>query len=169
MIARTFLLGGLAVFLFATFLETNNAFVITTAPSSASSSRGGRQGPPKEQHQHQQQHTTALSLAKKAAAATKTTASKSTKTKSAAAADTTKTMKRAEFVAMVSERADWSKKETEQNLNTILSAIQEAVTDGYKINFTGFGSFAPKRRSARKGRNPQTGEEMVRIRFLIFF
>jgi len=69
-------------------------------------------------------------------------------------------MKRSEFVGVLAENKSWTKKQAEQNVQAVLSAIQQCVNDGYKINFAGFGTFAPKVRPARKGRNPQTGEEL---------
>ena len=37
---------------------------------------------------------------------------------------------------------------------------KQTIADGNKVNFVGFGSFVPRSRAARMGRNPKTGEEM---------
>ena len=50
------------------------------------------------------------------------------------------------------------------NKADLVSALAETITDalkkGEKITLVGFGSFEVKKRAARKGRNPQTGEEI---------
>ena len=42
----------------------------------------------------------------------------------------------------------------------ILSAIQNALSNKEAVQIAGFGSFKVAQRSARKGRHPQTGEEI---------
>ena len=37
---------------------------------------------------------------------------------------------------------------------------EQTLADGKKVNFPGFGTFEPRPRKARKGRNPKTGEEI---------
>ena len=69
--------------------------------------------------------------------------------------------KKSEFVAALAERTGVSKKDAEASLQTVLGIIQEQVGQGKKIAFPGFGSFTLKDRSERKGRNPQTGEELI--------
>ena len=71
------------------------------------------------------------------------------------------TFKKADFVAAVADRVGVSKKEAELSLQTVLDIIQEQVGEGKKVSLPGFGSFTPKDRAERKGRNPQTGEELV--------
>ena len=53
-----------------------------------------------------------------------------------------------------------SKKEAEAVVNCVLSSIKEAVANDEKVALADFGSFDTKVRKARKGRNPQTGEEI---------
>jgi DNA-binding protein HU-beta len=54
-----------------------------------------------------------------------------------------------------------SKKDTESVISAFLETIQRNVADEEKkVALVGFGSFVPKERAARKGRNPQTGEEI---------
>ncbi|MFQ6081805.1 MAG: HU family DNA-binding protein [Candidatus Aminicenantia bacterium] len=43
-------------------------------------------------------------------------------------------------------------------LNSLFSAIEDALSKGQKVTFVGFGSFSVMRRKERKGRNPRTGE-----------
>lgn len=45
------------------------------------------------------------------------------------------------------------------NLTLVCSPFQ-VVVEGNRVNIAGFGTFEPRQRAARKGRNPKTGEEM---------
>ena len=64
------------------------------------------------------------------------------------------------------ESAPRSAKEalTKTALKTVLQTEQDlivgAVKDGDKVTYVGFGTYEKRERAARKGRNPQTGEEM---------
>ena len=69
-------------------------------------------------------------------------------------------MKKNEFVALVAEKADLSKKDAEKAVNAVLDSIEEVLASGDKVQFVGFGSFEVKVRPARTGRNPQTNEPM---------
>lgn len=70
------------------------------------------------------------------------------------------TVKKAEFVTTVSEKTGMSKKDSEAAIQAVLDVFMEEVSAGKKVSFPGFGSFSLKSRAARKGRNPQTGEEI---------
>ena len=65
-----------------------------------------------------------------------------------------------EFIAEVSKKADVSKKEATECLNAMLDVIKESVKKGNSVQFIGFGKFDVSERKARRGRNPQTGEEI---------
>jgi DNA-binding protein HU-beta len=67
-------------------------------------------------------------------------------------------MKKDEIVEAVAEAADISKAEAERALGAIISTVTEQVAAGNKIQLPGLGTFEPRERSAREGRNPQTGE-----------
>ena len=54
-----------------------------------------------------------------------------------------------------------SKKEAQAVLESLLSAITDALKNGDTITLTGFGTFKVSERKARVGRNPQTGKEIV--------
>jgi DNA-binding protein HU-beta len=70
-------------------------------------------------------------------------------------------MNRAELVKEIAGISDITMKDA----NVVLSATLEAITNGMikdgKVVLVGFGTFKVKEASARKGRNPQTGEEMA--------
>lgn len=102
------------------------------------------------------------STAKKTVSAKKTTTSKSKQT---APEDSTpdaklETVRKGDLVAFVSEQTGLSKKVSEDVLGAVLQGIQVAVNEGKKVSLPSFGVFTPKLRSARKGRNPKTGEEI---------
>jgi DNA-binding protein HU-beta len=76
------------------------------------------------------------------------------------AASTQESFKKADFVAAVAEKTGLNKKESEEAMQAVLEVIQEAIGKNKKVTLAGFGTFTMKERAARKGRNPQTGEEM---------
>ena len=69
-------------------------------------------------------------------------------------------MNKTELVAEIAEKANTSKKETEVVLRAFPDVVTEQLKKGEKIQLVGFGTFEVSERSARTGRNPQTGEEM---------
>ncbi len=69
-------------------------------------------------------------------------------------------MNKAELVSRVTEKTDLLKKDAEKAVGAVLASIEEALINGDKVQFVGFGTFETKDRAARKGRNPQTGEEI---------
>lgn len=73
----------------------------------------------------------------------------------------TQAITKKELAAQVALRLpELTKKEVEGAVDVTLALIVEAVAAGEKVNIAGFGTFEPRDRSARKGRNPQTGEEL---------
>ncbi|MBE3554533.1 MAG: HU family DNA-binding protein [Thermicanus sp.] len=69
-------------------------------------------------------------------------------------------MNKTELVAKVAEAAELSKKDAQKAVEAVFDAITEALKAGDKVQLVGFGNFEIRERSARKGRNPQTGEEI---------
>ncbi len=69
-------------------------------------------------------------------------------------------MNKAELIAQVAEKSDMTKKDAEKAVSAMLAAIEEALARGDKVQLVGFGTFEVRERAARKGRNPQTGEEI---------
>ena len=65
-----------------------------------------------------------------------------------------------DFVEKIADAADMGKAEAGRVLDVITDGITEILTAGDKLALTGFGSFELSERKARKGRNPQTGEEI---------
>ena len=69
-------------------------------------------------------------------------------------------MNKAELISNVAEKTELTKKDSEKAVNAILEAIGAALRKGDKVQLVGFGTFEIRKRAARKGRNPQTGEEI---------
>lgn len=69
-------------------------------------------------------------------------------------------MNKAELIANVAEKTELTKKDSEKAVSALLSAIEETLAKGDKVQLVGFGTFEIRDRAARKGRNPQTGEEI---------
>lgn len=69
-------------------------------------------------------------------------------------------MNKSELVKDVAERADLSRKDATDAVDAVFSAITEALSKDEKVQLVGFGSFEVRSRAERKGRNPQTGDEI---------
>ena len=67
-------------------------------------------------------------------------------------------MNKTELIAAIAEKTNLTKKDSELALAAALEAITEALVEGDKVQLIGFGSFEVKKRNAREGRNPRTGE-----------
>lgn len=69
-------------------------------------------------------------------------------------------MNKTELVNSVAEATELSKKDASKAVEAVFESIQTALADGEKVQLIGFGNFEVRERAARKGRNPQTGEEI---------
>ncbi|KEO83686.1 HU family DNA-binding protein [Tumebacillus flagellatus] len=69
-------------------------------------------------------------------------------------------MNKTDLINLVSEKAELTKKDAGNAVDAVFDAIVEALANGDKVQLIGFGNFEVRERSARKGRNPQTGEEI---------
>lgn len=69
-------------------------------------------------------------------------------------------MNKSELVDSMAEKSGLTKKDSEKALNALMESIEEALANNDKVQLIGFGSFEVKQRAARKGRNPQTMEEI---------
>ncbi|HEY9697031.1 MAG TPA: HU family DNA-binding protein [Trichocoleus sp.] len=70
-------------------------------------------------------------------------------------------MNKGELVDKIAEKADVTKKQADAVLTAAIDSIMEAVASGDKVTLVGFGSFEPRERKEREGRNPKTGEAMT--------
>ena len=69
-------------------------------------------------------------------------------------------MNQTELIQQVADEANLTKTQAQGALRALLKTIVQVVADGNKVTLVGFGSFEPKVRSAREGRNPKTGETL---------
>ena len=69
-------------------------------------------------------------------------------------------MNKAELIAAIAAITGETKKTAEKLVNAFVETVTEALTEGDKVQLVGFGSFEVRKRAARKGRNPQTKEEI---------
>lgn len=67
-------------------------------------------------------------------------------------------MSKAELINLIAEKGDYSKKDAEKALSTVVGAISDSLAKGEKISLIGFGSFEVKERAARNAINPMTKE-----------
>lgn len=66
-------------------------------------------------------------------------------------------MNKEELVKEVSKKAKVSQKAAADVIAWALDTIEKTVAKGKKVTLVGFGTFEPRKRAARTGRNPQTG------------
>ena len=69
-------------------------------------------------------------------------------------------MNKSDLVAAIAAKTGATKKDSEASLNAFSDVVTESLVKGDKIQLVGFGSFEVRKRAARKGRNPQTKEEI---------
>jgi len=70
-------------------------------------------------------------------------------------------MNKTELINSIASKSGLSKKNSEAALNAFIASVEEALKKGDKVVLVGFGTFEVKNRAARKGRNPQTKEEIT--------
>ena len=70
-------------------------------------------------------------------------------------------MTKAEIVEQIYEQVGFSKKESAELVEKVFEAIKETLSCGEKVKISGFGNFVVRDKNSRKGRNPQTGEEIL--------
>ena len=69
-------------------------------------------------------------------------------------------MNKSELIAAIAAKTGETKKSAEASLNAFIEVVTESLVKGDKVQLVGFGSFEVRKRAARKGRNPQTKEEI---------
>jgi len=65
-----------------------------------------------------------------------------------------------ELVQEVAKKTKASQKQVAEIISTAIETIEKTVSKGKKVTLVGFGTFEPRKRKSRKGRNPQTGKEL---------
>mgnify|MGYP001055126157 FL=1 len=69
-------------------------------------------------------------------------------------------MNKSDLIAEIAAKTGSTKKDAEATLNAFVDVVTESLVKGDKVQLVGFGSFEVRKRAARKGRNPQTKEEI---------
>lgn len=69
-------------------------------------------------------------------------------------------MTKADLVEIIFEKVGLSKKEAQDIIEIIFDTIKEAFVEGNSVKVPGFGTFNVRSKASRRGRNPQTGQEM---------
>lgn len=72
-------------------------------------------------------------------------------------------MNKAELVAAVAEKTNFTKKDAEAAVNALIASCEEALVKGDKVQLIGFGTFETRERKARQGRNPRKPDEIIKI------
>ena len=67
-------------------------------------------------------------------------------------------MNKTELIAAIADKAELSKKDAEAAVKAFVDVVSDAMKNGDKVQLVGFGTFEVSERSARTGRNPQTGD-----------
>lgn len=69
-------------------------------------------------------------------------------------------MNKTDLIEKVAETSEVSKKDAAKVVDALFDSIKGALSSGDNVQLIGFGTFETRERSARKGRNPQTGQEI---------
>ncbi|MBN1251458.1 MAG: HU family DNA-binding protein [Bacteroidales bacterium] len=69
-------------------------------------------------------------------------------------------MNKAQLIDAMAKNADLTKADAKRALDSFIEATSGALKTGDRVALVGFGSFSISKRSARTGRNPQTGKEI---------
>jgi len=68
---------------------------------------------------------------------------------------------KSELIAAIAEKSELTKKDAEKAVNAFVSVVTEALANNERVQLVGFGTFEVRERAERKGRNPQTKEEIT--------
>jgi integration host factor subunit alpha len=69
-------------------------------------------------------------------------------------------MTKADIIAQVYEKLGFSKRESSNTVEHFFDIVKNCLTKGENVKISGLGNFAVRKKRARKGRNPQTGDEI---------
>jgi integration host factor subunit alpha len=70
-------------------------------------------------------------------------------------------MTKADIAARIAEQLSFTRKESEHIAELVLEVMKRILVAEGKLKISGFGNFEVKSKKDRRGRNPQTGEEMT--------
>ncbi|MEO8460466.1 MAG: HU family DNA-binding protein [Dokdonella sp.] len=67
-------------------------------------------------------------------------------------------MNKSELISSIADHAELSKADAERALEAFTKSIKKALKSGDSVSLVGFGTFTVRKRAARTGRNPRTGD-----------
>ncbi|HJU39449.1 MAG TPA: HU family DNA-binding protein [Tahibacter sp.] len=67
-------------------------------------------------------------------------------------------MNKADFVSAVADAAELTKVDAAKAVEAVVEVVKKALKKGDTVSLVGFGTFAVRKRAARTGRNPRTGQ-----------
>lgn len=70
-------------------------------------------------------------------------------------------MTKRELIEVVSKKANLTSKAARDAVQAVINSIRDSLKRGEKVVITGFGTFSIRKRVARTGRNPKTGEKIT--------
>lgn len=70
-------------------------------------------------------------------------------------------MNKTDLVNAIASKSGLNKKNSEAALNAFIGVVEDSLKAGEKVVLVGFGTFEVRTRAARKGRNPQTKQEIT--------
>ncbi len=70
-------------------------------------------------------------------------------------------MTKAELIELVAKEGNLTKAQASKAVDAVFGGISSALAKGEKVTIVGFGTFSVSQREERKGRNPQTKEEIT--------
>jgi len=68
-------------------------------------------------------------------------------------------LRKSDIIGLVSDDTGLSKVKAEEAVDAIIDAVRESLARGETVTLRRFGSFSVRRKNARVGRNPMTGQE----------
>jgi integration host factor subunit alpha len=71
------------------------------------------------------------------------------------------TLKKSHLIDAIAEQNGYTRKKSIETIETILEIIKSTLASGEDVLISGFGKFCVKEKRERRGRNPQTGEDLM--------
>ena len=69
-------------------------------------------------------------------------------------------MNKSDLIDAISDAAELTKAEAGRAVDAVVAVVTKALKNGDSVTLVGFGTFEVRKRGARTGRNPRTGEEI---------
>ncbi len=70
-------------------------------------------------------------------------------------------MTKRDLIEVVAKKANLTSKAARDSVQALLNAVRDSLKRGEKVVITGFGTFSIRKRMARPGRNPKTGDRIT--------